>query len=128
MESNQSKPFSHYYGDLVRIIFVIGAVVILWGMPRISEILSLPIILPIIAVVILGITAGFTNPVSLTSMKINVMVSVVFLIIFSYVAWYSYTHEIGSVIEFANQAVAVLFLIASYFSVKSLRGAQTRSD
>jgi hypothetical protein len=119
----QKKPFSHYYGDLVRVIFVIGAAFILLGMPRITELLQVSVIFPILAIAILGVAAGITNPVQKFSLKFNVFVSVLFLIIFAYLAWYSFTNEIGGVLELSNQVIALLFLIASYFSVKSLRGA-----
>ena len=113
----------HYYGDAVRIIFVVGAAYILWGLPRMTELLGIPVILSIVAVAILGIAAGITNPVQKFSLRMNAVVSVVFLISFAYLSWYSYQESIGGVIEFANQLGAILFLVASYFSIKSLRGA-----
>jgi hypothetical protein len=123
MELIKQKPFSHYYGDIVRIIFVIGAGVMLWGMPRITEIFQVSVLFPIIAIAILGIAAGITNPVQLFSLRLNVVVSLLFLIVFAYLAWYAYVHHIDSTIELTNQVMAIMFLAASYFSIKSFRGA-----
>lgn len=123
MQSSFQKTFSHYYGDFVRIIFIVAAVFMLWGLPRITELFGVPVLLPIAAIAVLGIAAGITNPVRLQSLKINVVVSVVFLIIFAYLSWYSYTNSLGGIIEFSNQVGAILFLFASYFSIKSFRGA-----
>lgn len=123
MEPQTKKSIPHYYGDLVRIIFIIGAIFVLLGIPTMASIFNIPAIIPIISVAILGITAGITNPVQLFSLRLNVAVSVIFLIFFAYMGWYSYASGVGGFAGFINQVSAVLFLIASYFSVKSLRGA-----
>ncbi len=123
MESQTKKIIPHYYGDLVRIIFIIGAVFVLIGIPYMTKALGVPAIIPIIAVAMLGVTAGITNPIQLFSLRLNVAISVIFLIFFAYIGWYAYNEGGNGVIGFSNQVGAVLFLIASYYSVKSLRGA-----
>lgn len=115
------KSINHYYGDIVRVIFIVGAIFILWGLPRITEIVNIPVFFPIIAVIVLGIAAGTTNPLKKISVQINAGVSVVFLGVFAYMSWYCYVNHITSIIELANQVAAILFLTASYFSIKSLR-------
>lgn len=126
MEPTTQKSFDHYYGDFVRVIFIAAAVFVLWGLPRITEIFDVSVVFPILTVVILGGAAGYTNPVKIRSLQLNVIVSGAFLVIFSYLAWYSYANNLGNVIEFSNQVGAVLFLFASYFSIKSFRGAMVR--
>ncbi len=121
-QTNQ-KTIPHYYGDLVRIIFVIGAVFVLLGIPFVTDILNIPAILPILAIAVLAVTAGITNPAQLFSLRLNVGVSIVFLIFFAYMGWYAYDAGLGGGVGLSNQIGAVLFLVASYFSVKSLRGA-----
>lgn len=115
------KTIDHYYGDIVRIIFIVGAVFILWGLPRITQIINIPVLFPIFAVTVLGVAAGMTNPLKKISVQINAGVSVVFLVIFAYMSWYCYVNNITNIIELSNQVAAVLFLAASYFSIKSLR-------
>jgi hypothetical protein len=114
----------HYYGNFVRIIFIVGAVWMLVGLPTMTKVLNIPIGISIVGVVILGIAAGFTNPVKKSSLVINVIISVLYTIIFSYLAWYLYTHPILGGFFFANQIAGIVFLVATYFSVKSLRGSQ----
>lgn len=113
----------HYYGDAVRVIFVIGAVFILWGLPTMTELLRMPIAVSIIGIAALGIAAGITNPAQRFSLRLNAALSVIFLVAFTYMAWYAHAQGLGGTIEFANQIGAVLFLVAAYFSVKSLRGS-----
>src|SRR3989344_6410588 len=125
METQTPKPirhYSHYYGDIVRVIFIVGAVYLLLLLPTMTETFNIPALISIFAVVILGISAGITNPVQEFSVKLNALISIVFLIIFAYLGWYSRVNNIGGWFELANQVAALLFLIASYFSVKSLRG------
>jgi hypothetical protein len=122
MDIQQPKQLHHYYGDIVRIIFIVGAIFILIGLPQMTELFRLPIILPIFAIALLGISAGITNPVQKFSLRLNIVVSILFLIVFAYTGWYSYKTNIGGGVAFANQLLAILFLVASYFSIKSLRG------
>ena len=117
------KPVPHYYGDSVRAIFIIGAVFILLGLSGMTKALGLPPVVAIIGMIVLCVAAGFTNPVQFFSLRINVVISIIFLIFFTYMGWYAHDVNLGSVIEFPNKIASFLFLIATYFSVKSLRGA-----
>lgn len=113
----------HYYGNLVRIIFIVGAVWMIVGLPTVTRVLNIPIGISIAGVVVLIIAAGFTNPAQEISLRINSILSIVYTIIFSYLAWYMYTNSIGGGFLFANQVAAIAFLTASYFAIKSWRGA-----
>ena len=117
------KVVPHYYGDSVRAIFIAGAVFVLIGLSGMTEALNLPPIIAIIGVIVLCVAAGFTNPVQFFSLRINVAISIVFLIFFAYMGWYAHDVNLGGMIELPNKIAAVLFLVATYFSVKSLRGA-----
>ena len=77
----------------------------------------------IIGVVVLVVAAGFTNPAQESSLKFNSILSVIYTIIFAYLAWYMYSNSIGGGFLFANQVAAIAFLTASYFAIKSWRGA-----
>ena len=131
MESKDSAPsakFIHYYGNSVRIIFVIAALYTLWGLPNMTEIYNIPVVVSIIAVIILAVAAGFTNPVQHFSLKLNVGISLIFLAAFLYLSWYSYAEAIGGAFQVFNQIGAVMFLIASYLSIKTLRGSLVPDD
>jgi len=118
-----SNPIRHYYGDIVRILFVAGAVLIVLGLPVMTKIIGIPAIIPVVMVAILIITAGITNPAQRFSLQINVAISVIYFIVFGYTGWTLYEMQAGGFASFMNQLNAILFLFASYFSVKSLRGS-----
>src|SRR3989338_461592 len=103
------KSIPHYYGDLVRIIFIIGAVFVLLSIPFVTDILRIPVIIPIFAIAILAITAGITNPAQFFSLRLNVVISVIFLIIFTYMGWYSYDIGLTGGVALSNQIGALLF-------------------
>lgn len=114
----------HYYGNLVRIIFIAGAVLMVIGLPTMTKILNLPVIISIVAIVILVLAAGFTNPAVRSSLIINTGISVVYTIAFAYTAWHlSEQGGIHKSFLLVNQVATIAFLIATYFAVKSWRGA-----
>ena len=116
--------FKHYYGNLVRLIFIVGAVWMLIGLPTMTRVLNIPIGISIVGVIILVIAAGFTNPAQESSLRMNSIIAVIYTIIFAYLAWYMYNHAVPGGFLFANQVAAIAFLAASYFAIKSWRGAR----
>lgn len=119
---------SHYYGDAVRVIFIIGALLVLWGLPRMSDILNVPAGIAIAGIVLLVVAAGLTNPAQRFPLVLNTLVSILFFAVFAYLGWSSYNAQIEHSVALANQICAILFLVASYLSVKSLRGAFVRDS
>lgn len=117
------NPIRHYYGDFVRVIFIIGAVLTILGLPTITKTLGVPAIIPIIMAAILAVIAGITNPAQRFSFELNVAISILYFVVFGYVAWSAYEMNLKGIIAFMFQVNTILFLIASYFSVKSLRGS-----
>jgi hypothetical protein len=115
-------PVPHYYGNATRAIFIIAAIVLILGLPTVSQYFGIPIIFAGTAIAILAIAAGITNPIQRGSLILNMIVSVFGLLTFIYISWFMYKHEFGGIILELNQLMALLFLIASYLSVKSVRG------
>lgn len=114
----------HYYGNLVRIIFVVGAVFMVIGLPTMTRVLNIPVVISIAGVVVLVLAAGFTNPVAKASLVANTVISVVYTIVCAYTVWYLFDHPgVHKSFLFANQLATIAFLIATYFAVKSWRGA-----
>lgn len=113
----------HYYGDITRMIFIIVGVIMLFGLPTMTLVLRLPVIVPVVAVVILALAAGFTSPRYRSSLLLNIWVSSLGLAAFIYVSFFlTHLYVANKGWLFMNQIIAALFLIALYFSVKSLRG------
>jgi len=116
------KNLSHYYGDIVRIIFIITGIIMLLGMSTVGLEFGIPAGYSILIIVILGIAAGFTNPVLKSSLVLNVAVSLAGLAFFTYFSYLSFQMSLQGNMELINKILAILFLIASYLSIKSLRG------
>ncbi len=121
--NNDSKP-EHYYGDVVRAIFLAAGIVFLITMVRDREFLSFYLVVGVLSVLALTILAGLTNPRSKKIIKIDAAVSVIMFLLFEYLAIAGYSDAPGFTdsVFFLRQALAVLFLIALYFSTKTLRG------
>lgn len=116
------KNLSHYYGDIVRVIFIITGIIMLLGMSTIGLEFGIPVGYSILIIVILGISAGFTNPVLKSSLILNVAVSIIGLAFFTYFSYLSFQMYLPKNLELINKILAILFLISSYLSIKSLRG------
>ena len=86
--------FKHYYGNLVRLIFIVGAVWMLIGLTTMTRVLNIPIGISIVGVIILVIASGFTNPAQESSLRMNSIIAVIYTIIFAYLAWYMYNHAV----------------------------------
>lgn len=119
------KKLSHYYGDTVRFLFLIAAVIMLVMLPTVSQILNIPIIISVVAILILGLAAGFTNPKQKLNALINVFISATGFLIFESTAVWTYQRGITTErLEYffiANVALGIIFLLALYFSVKTFR-------
>lgn len=117
----------HYYGDAVRVIFIVAGLVMIIIFPFFSNILKIPVVVPILAVLILAVLGGFLNPRQTWIIAVNTVVSILGCGIFQYYAANAYltlspTSDINVAFFWANQVLAILFFVAIYLSVKSFRG------
>lgn len=120
MNVNQA---THYYGDTVRIFLITGAVLMLVTLPVFRNLISMPLWLSLIAILAIGVAAGLTNPVRAGSAWLNVFIAGAALLIFEYYAVDAYgRYGFGSFLFIADQLLALDFLIALYYSVKTVRG------
>lgn len=115
-------PPEHYYGDIVRRLFLFGAVLMLFAFPLFSPAIPVEPTLNIIAIVLLSVMAGLTNPRQKWTLVIDIVVSIVAFAVPEYYA-ITFSHLGGSPLFVINQFLAFCFLIALYFSVKSARNA-----
>lgn len=119
----------HYYGDTVRVLFVIGALIIIATLPFYADALPIPTLFSILAVLALVFFAGFTSPVQKGVMIVNLFLSVGALLIFEYAAVLSYaTFSSTDWLFLVNQLLALNFLLATYFSSKTLRGMYSKKS
>jgi len=110
----------HYFGNVVRRLFILNGAIVLLALPFFPNFLPLPSLVSTTAVVFLIIFAAMTNPMLPTINKTNVVISAVGLIIFENMAIASY----GNVVieqSLVYQALAVSFFFSLYFGVKTFR-------
>lgn len=117
------KSILHYYGDEVRVYFIIGAVIMLVTLPVLRDLILVPPTVSLIAILIIAVAAGLTNPKHVWAAIINVAISGVALIMFENYAVNAYSqYGFKHLLFITDQILALNFLAALYFSVKTLRG------
>lgn len=112
----------HYYGDLVRRLFLGGAVLMLVALPFVNPLLPFPIFTSILVIIILCLVAGLTNPLQTWVAIINEVTAIIAVLVFEYYAVLYYQNSGFSLIFNINQILALNFLVAFYYATKNLRG------
>ncbi|MEO8065835.1 MAG: hypothetical protein ABI643_03220 [Candidatus Doudnabacteria bacterium] len=115
----------HYYGDSIRKLFIFAALIIVVGLPFVYGYLGLPITLSLVAALALVIFAALTSPNHKWVIEINAIVSAVALLIFEAYAIRFYNLQ-QPFLFVTNEILALLFLVALYYSVKTWRGRFNR--
>lgn len=111
----------HYYGDIVRKLFLAAGVIILLALPFIDSLLPLPATILLLVVLATSVVAGLTNPKQLWVMVLDIAVALIGIIAFE---GHAITRSDGDPVWVfvVDQVLALLFFFALYFSIKSLRG------
>ena len=117
---------SHYYGDTVRVLFVIAALLILA-----AQIIGKAFLTPgaaLVTAIVLIMTAGFTNPAQRWIHFLNVALSAGGLIICASIVLERFqgTQELMTSSVIAVLLV-VIFALALYASTRTLRGSLLRN-
>lgn len=122
--AKKGQNIPHYYGDTVRMMFVISAVIYALSMALIGNLLPVDIYTGIILVLILVFLAGVTSPHNRWLMFINATIAAigVYLVQSAAITFFS----TDSLLLFlVRQLVAILLLFGFYYSVKSFRSMAT---
>lgn len=115
------KPMYHYYGDAIRILFLVAGVIMILTLPFFKNLIPMPVFFSVLALVIIATAAGLTSPTKRGVMILNVFVSLVAFSIFEYYAITQYG-TVDPIFFFSNQALAIVFFFTLYYSTKTLRG------
>ena len=93
-------------------------------LPFFVEEIKQPLIISLVAILLVGMAAGLTSPRHPWTATMNVFVSAGGVLVFENYAvdWYSRYGSVGNFF-WANQLLAVIFLLALYYSLKTLRRA-----
>ncbi|MCE9585464.1 hypothetical protein K8Q94_02485 [Candidatus Nomurabacteria bacterium] len=128
MEQNKNivNYHGHYYGKLVRSIFLIGAIIMIVTYPFFSPLISIPLPLFLTTIILLVLVGGLIDPLSKIIFIFTSILPALGLVMFEYYGFYAYQHlpinDTKSVLFFwTNQILALMFFFATYFSVKTLR-------
>lgn len=115
----------HYYGDAVRIMFIVAAVIIfvMQFMSIETPFSSFGLILVILCLVI---AAGLTNPVQVWIHWVNVVLSAFGIVTFGGLALERFRAVTFSVEHALIGFLVVIFVAALYLSTKTLRGILMR--
>lgn len=120
------KVLPHYYGDTVRKLFLVAAVLMLLTLPVFSHLLPVSHFVPLFVVLAIGLAAGFTSPTQKVIGMLDVLVAGAGVIASGYYAieLYSIDHQdIHQKAAFVvSVAFALIFFFSFYYSVKTLRG------
>lgn len=118
-----NEKMAHYYGDLVRKFFLAAAVFMLIMLPFMNQFLEVPLYLSILIAIGISVFAGLTNPVQRWVAVLNFSIALVGVSVAEYQAVIGYTaYSITHRTFWANQILAILFLVALYYSTKTVRG------
>ena len=111
----------HYYGSIVRKLFVLAAVLTFLIYPFFSPFLPQHPALMIFAVALLAVMAGLTSQRDRMVIIIDIIISFLAIIFFENHA-IAYVKLLPRGIFVADQIMTFIFFFALYFSVKTLRG------
>lgn len=119
---NEKLLTRHYYGDAVRFLFMLAAIIMLVTLPFLSDKLPVPIYVSILVILLIGILAGITNPLQKWISVLNAVIAVGASSIFEYYAVKSLVaYQVTTLYFITNQVLAFVFLFALYYSIKTLR-------
>lgn len=116
---------AHYYGDAVRRFFMLGGALMIVTLPFFIDLLPVTVYVSLFAILFVGFFAGIANPRQLWVAILNVLISVAASAVFEYYAVATYLGPVTSQTRWfmwVNQALALNFFLAVYFSTKTLRG------
>lgn len=113
----------HYYGDLVRKQLLLAGLVIMVAALLDSELRSFYLLVALFGVVGITVLAGLTSPQKHGVVVIDVLVSAFMFLVFEYFAIAAYVRyeNFSNNVFFFRQLIAVIFLIALYYSTKTIR-------
>ncbi len=123
----------HYFGHTIRRFFFIIAFVMLATLPFFKAETAVPVAYSVLAIVAVTFAAGYTNPHSRWILIFDSLISLLGLIIFGFHSILGYSKYgmmdgVRHFLFYTDHLIALCFLAAFYFSVKSVRGYAERRN
>lgn len=117
------EPSAPFYGDIVRKLFIICGLIILGTLPFLRAHTSTTIFYSLVVVLLLAFFAGMTSPKFKKIIFSDAIVSMVGFTVFAYQGIANF-ETILDLLFLTNFVLAILFLFAFYWSVKSAGGVK----
>lgn len=118
----------HYYGDLVRVLFFIGGIMMLCALPFFYNLIVVPVNVSILVILGLVFLAGIINPKHLSIAIAESLISITFFLFFENTAMYYFIASTNVIFAILNQILAMIFFITIYYSIKTTRGFLLRKN
>jgi hypothetical protein len=128
MQMPPKREIPHYHGDEVRILFLVGAIIMILARSTGAE-FPLPTGLAVLGAALLVIAAGITNPNQVWIHWVNAALALFGTLVFGRAAVTHY-REGFAILEpsfLYVEVLALISLIALYFTTRTIRGLLVRS-
>src|SRR5690348_15461606 len=104
----EKNEMAHYYGDIVRKLFIASAVTMIVTLPFLNSRLPVSTLTSVLIIVILSLAAGFIAPKSKLAISLDTAVSLLGLIVFEYYAVKAYRlYSFSDTFFLVNQLLAL---------------------
>lgn len=122
-DEKRPADMSHYYGDTVRRLFLIGGALVLITVLFDKRFLALYLYVGVIVVLVLTLLAGLTSPTNRQVLIGDTILSGLLYLLFEYAAISAYlaAERTFDVVFILHQANSFIFLAALYLGSKTLR-------
>ena len=118
------RDIPHYYGDSVRILFVVMAALLLLALPFYPDVLPFTPAVQTAGALLLIVCAALTNPHARWVMLTNAVCSMIGVVIAEAVAIDAYQQGDWTLL-LIREVLAIAFLFAGYLSIKTVRAMAT---
>lgn len=121
-----SRPPVHYYGDVVRKLFLAAGVLMLVSLAFFAPLISVPLVVSVVAIILVASLSGLESPNHKWVVMINALASAIGCGYFQYTAVNYYmtsttSMEIDWAFFMVNEVLSVIFFLALYYSSKTVR-------
>ncbi len=119
----------HYHGDRVRELFMLAGLIMIVSFPFFNQIIFLPSFFSVLGIIVIAFLAGLESPEKRWVLILNTAIASLGCLIFEYQAAQFYSNSTTDTATdqwffWVNQALAIIFFLALYFSAKTLRVAK----
>lgn len=117
---HRDEPPEHYYGDIVRLIFLACGVAILLSISLLGASLNLPFLIAVTMALVLAFLAGYTSPQHPAVIWFDLLVAYGGAALFQFWAVFGpFTSDDAAF--WIHQGVAIALFLAAYFATKTYR-------